>query len=120
MAKKALPNKIYAWQNDKYMPVKSRIIAMEDNQDNNPEHVYKSNVDYNANENAQNIARLFMYSLPSNTLDILLDSIANDLIKVYKDNPDFVFESFDIQNRIRGTLQDLCQSNKMEWKDKPE
>lgn len=108
-SKKAIQNKIYIWQNDSYMPVKSSIIAMES----------KSSANYTADKNAQNIARLFMYSLPSNTLDILLDSIAADLIKVYKDNPDFMFEHFDIQNRIRGTLQDLCQSSKMDWKDKP-
>lgn len=107
--RRPMQNKIYTWQHDKYMPVKSYFKAMEDRKDY---------TEYNPNENAQNVARLFMYSLPSNTLDILLDSIAFDLLKVYKDNPDFMTMPNDIQNRIRGTLDDLCHSSNITWKEK--
>lgn len=98
---KAIKNKIYTWQN---YPVKSSFVAME-----------KDHPDYSEHENAKAIARLFMYSLPGNTLDVLLDSIANDLISVYKDNPDYMLQSYDVQNRIRGTLERLCGQM---WGDK--
>lgn len=68
----------------------------------------KDKSDYSPESNVQSLARLFMYSLPGNTLDLLLDKIASELRNTYSVYPEFLHDNYDIQNRIRGILQDLC------------
>ena len=90
-------NKIIAWQNDGSTKLVSHISD------------YKLNKEkYNPEMNARNLARLLMYSLPGNTLDLILDKIESDLIKILKSNPDILLMHYDIQNRIRTILNELA------------
>ena len=62
---------------------------------------------YSPEINARNLARLIMSSLPGNTVDIVLGEIAGDLKEIILINPSLLLSDYDIQNRIRSTLDRL-------------
>jgi len=63
---------------------------------------------YNPRINAKEFASLIMDSMPGNTLDILLNSIANEIIPLLTPVGIEILKSpYDIQNRVRGALYHL-------------
>lgn len=92
-------NTIYTWQYDDSLQMINVLQSMESD---------PNRLKYDPITNAQNIARLFMYGLPGNTLDIILDKIAIDIKAILLNNPDVLSEDYYIQNLIRFTLNNLA------------
>ena len=67
------------------------------------------NSEYNAKDNAIQFSRLVMNCIPGNTLDIILDKISSEILPMLdnQDKIDVLKCPYDIQNRIRGALNQL-------------
>jgi hypothetical protein len=98
---KQINNPIYAWN--------SQFDSNDITAHTTIKDMNKSDRGYYPDDNAKNVARFIEYSLPGNTVDVLLDSIASELLVMLNSNNWEVLKSpYDIQNRIRAALNQLA------------
>jgi hypothetical protein len=68
---------------------------------------------YNANNNAVELARLLTMTIPGSTLDIVYEAIVNEIKPMLEsqDKINILKSNYDIENRIRIALNQIIQSN---------
>jgi hypothetical protein len=91
------PIKVYFWQKINAYDPKISFIPMGEFKPYNPEN------------NARQIARFIMNSLPGNTVDVLFKAIANEIMPMLESQEkiNILKSPYDIENRIRCALNNL-------------
>ena len=92
-------DKLYVWNSINNHQTDRHIILKDMNKDK---------TGYNHLDNVKSLSRMMMYTLPGNTLDIILVKLENKIKEIAKNNPEVLQDTFYISNLIRCTLNDLC------------
>ena len=97
------PIVIYTWKSTKLKQNHPKIIikSMSDN---------THDLNYDPNENAKQLARLFALSLPGNTLDVFYAHLVSNIkAMIESDNADMLLAPYDLTNRIRVGINELLE-----------
>lgn len=103
-------NEIYVW-NGKVKPRSATYVHVVIRDMRKPEVLEEYREGGKPRENARNIARMLMNGVPSDTNDVLFKAIADEIRSVlaYPKLAELLAEPHDIENRIRGALEDLAR-----------